>query len=84
METFYTDNQTYVATVAQLQDIEQSLATAPGSSLAVTGTAVDAYTLDVTSVTGNHFSIAKAATGVVTRSCTRPNTKGGCPATTVW
>jgi type IV pilus assembly protein PilA len=84
METFYTDNQTYVATEAQLQDIEQSLATAPGSTLVISGTAVDAYTLDVTSITGNHFKIAKAATGVVSRSCTRPNTKGGCPATTVW
>jgi hypothetical protein len=36
METFYTDNQTYVAAKAQLVDIEQSLAAAPGSSFTVT------------------------------------------------
>jgi hypothetical protein len=28
--------------------------------------------------------IAKAVTGVVTRSCTRVSTKGGCPATLSW
>ena len=31
METFYTDNQTYVASKAQLVDIEQSLAAAPAT-----------------------------------------------------
>ena len=36
METFYTDNQTYVASKAQLVDIEQSLAAAPGNSFTVT------------------------------------------------
>jgi hypothetical protein len=36
METFSTDNQTYVATKAQLVDIEQSLAAAPGNSFTVT------------------------------------------------
>jgi type IV pilus assembly protein PilA len=84
METFYTDNQTYVATKAQLEDIEESLKTSPGSSLVVSGTAADAYTLTVTSVTTNTFAIAKASGGVVTRSCTRPNTKGGCPASLSW
>jgi type IV pilus assembly protein PilA len=84
METFYTDNQTYVATKAQLEDIEQSLASGAGASLAVTGTAADAYTLTVTSATGNTFSIAKAATGTVSRTCVRNNTKGGCPASLTW
>ncbi|MDP9135872.1 MAG: prepilin-type N-terminal cleavage/methylation domain-containing protein [Actinomycetota bacterium] len=84
METWYTDNQNYNANEADLENIEQSLATGAGASLAITGTAVDTYTLDVTSVTGNHFRIAKANTGVVTRSCTRPNTKGGCPASLTW
>jgi type IV pilus assembly protein PilA len=86
METFYTDNQNYVTNKAGLEDIEASLKSGAGASLAVTpGTAtVDSYTLDVTSKTGNHFSIAKDTGGVVTRSCTRPNTKGGCPATLSW
>jgi hypothetical protein len=84
METFYTDNQTYVATKAQLVEIEQSLAAAPGDSFTVVSSAADAYELRVTSKTGNTFTIAKIADGSVSRSCTRPNTKGGCPASLSW
>ncbi len=84
METFYTDNQTYVATKAQLVDIEQSLAAAPGDSFTVSASAADSYEMVVTSKTGNTFSIVKASTGTVTRACTRTNTKGGCPASTSW
>ena len=84
METFYTDNQTYVATKAQLEDIEESLKSGAGATLAVSGTAADTYTLTVTSGTNNTFTIAKAAGGVVTRSCVRNNTKGGCPASLTW
>ncbi len=85
METWYTDNQNYSATVTDLRDIEASLASgvSAGTGLVVTpGT--DAYSLRVTSKTNNTFTIAKANTGIVTRSCTRPNTKGGCPASLSW
>ena len=85
METFYTDNQNYNADKNALIDIEQSLAAAPGDSFTVTtATPFDSYTLAVTSKTGNVFSIAKASTGTVTRSCTRTSTKGGCPASLSW
>jgi type IV pilus assembly protein PilA len=84
METYYTDNQTYTATKANLQDIEESLKAKPGDTLVVSGTSDKEYTLDVTSATGNHFRIVKADTGAVTRECTRPNTKGGCPASLSW
>jgi type IV pilus assembly protein PilA len=85
METFYTDNQTYVADKAALIDIEQSLAAAPGDSFTVVGTpTTTSYALSVTSKTGNVFTITKAGTGVVTRSCTRTSTKGGCPASLSW
>jgi type IV pilus assembly protein PilA len=83
METWYTDNQNYNATDADLEDIEQSLAAGVGASLAVTPGA-NSYTLTVTSVTGNTFSIAKAANGTVTRSCVRNNTRGGCPTGLTW
>jgi type IV pilus assembly protein PilA len=83
METWYTDNQNYQATDTDLENIEQSLAAGAGASLAVTPGADD-YTLDVTSATGNHFRIVKTNAGVVTRPCTRPNTKGGCPASLTW
>jgi type IV pilus assembly protein PilA len=87
METFYTDNQTYVATKAQLVDIEQSLAAAPGNSFNLVGTpTATTYELTVTSKTGNSFNIAKAADGTVTRSCSRTGgtSKGGCPASNSW
>jgi type IV pilus assembly protein PilA len=84
IETWYTDNQNYTATKADLEDIEESLKSGAGATLAVTGTGADTYTLTVTAKTGNTFSIAKAAGGVVTRACTRPNTKGGCPASLTW
>ena len=85
METWYTDNQNYNATVTDLRDIEASLASgvSAGTGLQVTGGA-DSYSLVVTSKTNNTFTIAKANTGIVTRSCTRTNTKGGCPASQSW
>jgi type IV pilus assembly protein PilA len=85
METYYTDNQTYVgADVTALVDIEASLASGAGATLVASGQTVDAYSLVVTAKTGNTFTITKASTGVVARTCTRTNTKGGCPTSTVW
>jgi type IV pilus assembly protein PilA len=88
METFYTDNQTYVATKAQLVDIEQSLAAAPGDSFTVVATpTATSYALTVTSKTGNVFKITKATDGSVTRSCTITpggTSKGGCPSSLSW
>ena len=85
METFYTDNQNYNANKAQLVDIEQSLAAAPGDSFTVVTAAADNYALRVTSKTNNTFTITKAADGSVTRTCSRAGTtKGGCPASQSW
>ena len=83
METYYTDNQNYQASAANLKDIEESLNSAPGSSLVVTP-GDKGYTVEVTSTTGNKFSITKADAGTVSRDCTRTNTKGGCPAGLKW
>src|SRR5665809_67025 len=69
METFYTDNQTYVASKLQLVDIEQSLASAPGDSFTVVSSGENEYVLRVTSKTKNTFTITKATTGTVTRDC---------------
>jgi type IV pilus assembly protein PilA len=85
METYYTDNQTYVAADAPaLQNIEASLLSGAGATLVVSGQTVDAYSMVVTAKTGNTFTITKATTGIVTRSCTRSNTKGGCPTSLAW
>jgi type IV pilus assembly protein PilA len=85
IETWYTDNQNYTATDVDLKDIEQSLNTGAGNTVQVTNPGgAQTYKLDVTSTTGNHFAIEKTAAGVVNRTCTRPNTKGGCPASLTW
>jgi len=85
METWYTDNQNYSATKDQLIEIESSLAQAPGTNgLSIPSQGVDAYSLSVTSKTGNPFVITKTAAGTVTRSCTRTNPKGGCPTSLSW
>jgi type IV pilus assembly protein PilA len=96
IETYYTDNQNYDTNVAGLRDIEASLSSgvSAGAGLVVTpkdtvGTSgSQGYTLTVTSKTGNAFRIDKAgagaSAGTVERSCTRTNTKGGCPASLSW
>jgi type IV pilus assembly protein PilA len=85
METYYTDNQTYVgADQAAIRDIEASLGSGAGATISPTGQSATGYTLESTSKTGNKFKITKADDGTVTRTCTRTNTKGGCPASTTW
>jgi type IV pilus assembly protein PilA len=81
IETFATDNNgSYAgATAANLKTIESSL---PSTGIAVTS-AASTYTIDVTSKTGNHFLIARDATGATTQTCTPVNT-GGCPANGKW
>ena len=79
METYYTDNQTYNTNWAGLQTIESALSNAPqgsGGSTAPTasGTATT-YTITVAAKSGNTFTVSRAATGVITRSCTG---SGGC------
>ncbi|MGH2960484.1 MAG: prepilin-type N-terminal cleavage/methylation domain-containing protein [Solirubrobacterales bacterium] len=54
-----------------------------GSAGSCTGTAdATRYCVRATSASGNTFAIGRAATGVVTRICTRVQTKGGCRGTT--
>jgi type IV pilus assembly protein PilA len=85
METYFTDNQTYVgADQAAIRDIEASLASGAGASISPTLQTTTGYSLTSTSKTGNTFTIVKASTGVVTRSCTRTSTKGGCPSSLLW
>lgn len=79
METFYTDNQTYVgATDVVIEGIEPALANA--KDLAVSGQTTTGYAVTVTSrgADANTFTITNAA-GTVTRTCTTIG-KGGCKA----
>jgi type IV pilus assembly protein PilA len=85
METYFTDNQTYVgADQAAIRDIEASLASGAGASISPTLQTTTGYSVTSTAKTGNTFTIVKASTGVVTRSCTRTSTKGGCPSSLLW
>jgi type IV pilus assembly protein PilA len=90
METWYTDEQDYAATKAQLEAIEPALKEGAGASLVVTSgandVATDGYAVEVTSKTGNKFKITKAdvAGGSgVTRSCST-KAKYGCPDSEKW
>jgi type IV pilus assembly protein PilA len=82
MESYYTDNQTYVgADVPGLVNIEPSLG--QGKATLTEGAAPTAtgYTLTSTSVNGDKFTITKNG-GTVTRTCS--GTNGNCPTSLTW
>jgi len=84
METYYTDEQTYLgADEAAVRAIEPSLsAGVAATGLAISGQSDTAYTIVVTQAkTGSKFTITKATTGAVTRTCTTAGQKG-CPSGT--
>jgi type IV pilus assembly protein PilA len=86
METYYTDEQTYVAAdEAAVRKIEPALNEGVAATgLVISGQAVDAYTIVVTQAkTGSKFTITKASNGSVTRTCTTAGDKG-CPSTGKW
>lgn len=81
LETFATDrNGSYVgATPALLDDIEPTLTGAP--FVLTPNPTATTYTIRVTSVSGNTFSIARAASGQLSYPCTGG---GGCPGSAGW
>jgi type IV pilus assembly protein PilA len=87
METHWHSNRTYaLGTAAALQAIEPSLRPEAGgptlgapSLLTATG-----YRVVVTSKTTNVFTVTRAVTGLVTRTCTRPLPRGGCRNSMTW
>jgi type IV pilus assembly protein PilA len=79
-ETYFTNEQTYPTTAAQLQGIENALNNA--NITAVSGSA-STFSVEVTSKSGTKFTISRAATGVVSRTCTPVNT-GACPSSGSW
>ena len=83
METYYTDNQTYVgADKTKLIAIEPALGNV--TTLDLGTPAVDGYTITVTSGGSNKvkYSITNAK-GVVTRACDQQNV-GGCGDKKTW
>jgi type IV pilus assembly protein PilA len=82
-ESLYTADQSYsLGLLPKLQAIESTLSSGKATP-AVTSNASNTYVVESTSVTGNVYTIDKAGTGVVTRTCT---TGGlfGCPTGGSW
>ncbi len=68
------------ASRASLMAIEPSLGEASGLTISGTRTT---YEVAATSAAGGQFTIARDATGVLERTCTRPGA-GGCAANGTW
>jgi type IV pilus assembly protein PilA len=84
METFYTDNQTYIGgDIVALKKIEPALNNANGLAIVGTNTAT-AYEITVVSKgSGTNAFNVKNTGGTVTRTCTTADT-GGCPKGGSW
>jgi type IV pilus assembly protein PilA len=83
MKAYYTDTQDYSgATIAKLQALEPSLTQGQGSTLALSALAPNAYTVTVTSKTGNKFNVVEA-NGTATRTCTTAGS-AGCASSGTW
>ena len=55
------------------------------SATTVAANGASGFTVVAESVSGNTFTIQKSADGsAISRSCTRSNTKGGCPSGLTW
>jgi type IV pilus assembly protein PilA len=82
VEACYANNQDYQSCTPVAGKIDGS-ATGLPTSVTVTASAADAYSVVATSKSGNKFTIAKDNTGATTRTCTTPAT-GGCPTGGSW
>jgi type IV pilus assembly protein PilA len=84
-ETYFTDNNRYTVALADLQTVEPALADIPGTA-APTISATDVtrdFVVNAPSKAGVTYTITRAATGVTTRTCDRPNV-GGCNSGSRW
>jgi type IV pilus assembly protein PilA len=83
METYSTDNSgKYTgATVAKLEGLEPSLKNA--KSLTVVAAGDNNYEVRTESQSGTTFTVTRADTGVITRTCSAADT-GGCGAGGKW
>jgi type IV pilus assembly protein PilA len=82
-ESLYATEQSYsLGALPRLAAMESSL-TSGKATPAVASTTADSFVVESTSITGNVYTIAKATTGVVTRTCTTGG-KFGCPLDGSW
>jgi type IV pilus assembly protein PilA len=82
-ESLYTADQSYsLGLLPKLVALESSLSSGKATP-AVTSITADSYVVESTSITGNVYTIAKANTGIVTRTCTT-GASFGCPSSGSW
>ena len=82
-ETYFTNENAYTATPADLKKVERTLNTG-GLTLTAGGTGTTAtFSAQATSKSGNTFKVNRAADGTVTRSCL-PVGEGACPNNGSW
>ena len=81
VESCYATTQDY----AECETGDAELDAGGLSGVTVAAVAPQGFSVVATSDSNNTFTIAKSANGqTISRSCTRPNTKGGCPAALTW
>ncbi len=84
METYFTDAGDYNTNLAGLQRIEPSLNTLPNRARTPTASGTtNTWTVTVVSPANVSFTVTRANTGVVSRTCL-PVSTGGCPASGNW
>jgi type IV pilus assembly protein PilA len=85
MESFYATNETYAGAAAS-EDVTKSgvFATTPTNGKAtITNADATSYTIVGKSASGNTFTIAKDATGTISRTCAAKGS-GACPSGGTW
>jgi type IV pilus assembly protein PilA len=84
VQSFYTSEQTYVGAATGDDVTSSGISLGAGTGQAeITAATATTYTIVAHSKSGGNFTIAKPASGPLTRTCT-PVGKGACPASGTW
>ena len=85
VESCFADTQNYqqCLTAADLGNTGLSIGTGQGQ-VDISAPTTTTFSVTAKSKTDNTYTISKASTGIYSRSCTRPNTDGGCKASLTW
>ncbi len=79
-ETYFTNENTYTSSIADLQNVEKTLT---GSTLQTPTGSATTFSVPAKSKSGTTFTIGRAADGKVTRSCDKPG-DGACNKASSW
>ncbi len=82
-ETYFTDNNTYANSTADLTRIEQTLSDLGENTLATATGDGRSFAVSITSKAGVLYRISRGTDGRITRECS-PRDKGGCNGSGTW